>query len=340
MYHSDIKEIVSDSLGRLLADLHPAAYARTTPVWNAERQKALWGRLATDGWLDIAIPGLMEDNGLGYEGTHAIAEHCGRALMTLPFGYHVMVAAPLIHYLGNTHPGEISAILQRCNLTLPVAGEVYATKGDVPLTHFHGQAAVHVQCRIDDLAAGSVTMRKIDLASVVPIDSMDPCVRIGHITAGDQLVESTFRIEPESLNRILYRYMGFELGEMLGAGAVALELSVAYAKERMQFGRKIGEFQSIKHGLADAWINLDKARYALRHFLSLNEQQSNTVELKRVGAIAWRISRTAATNATKIAIQVHGGIGFSWEHDAHLYLKRVYRLASRTDSMAVTLGLA
>lgn len=108
--------------------------------------------------------------------------------------------------------------------------------------------------------------------------------------------------------------------EQVGAAQHLLDLSVDYAKSRLQFGRKIGSFQAIKHKLADMLVDLEHARSAAYHAVWALPSGSDDPEL--AASIAQALSSAALQRIAADAIQVHGGIGFTWEHQAHLYFKR------------------
>jgi alkylation response protein AidB-like acyl-CoA dehydrogenase len=108
--------------------------------------------------------------------------------------------------------------------------------------------------------------------------------------------------------------------EEVGVAARVLELSVAYAKDRQQFGRPIGSFQAIKHKLADMHVALESSRSALRHAIEAADGDDADLPVAASMAQAW--CAEACWRATAETIQIHGGIGFTWEHDAHLFLKR------------------
>ncbi|MCY1240295.1 pimeloyl-CoA dehydrogenase, small subunit [compost metagenome] len=146
-----------------------------------------------------------------------------------------------------------------------------------------------------------------------------------------------FALPRQQMVSLLREALALDLAEMLGAASASLDLAIAYAKERKQFGRLIGQYQAIKHPLANGWVALDNGRYAVRKLLAeaaaIPGPSGNGIE-----QTANRLVTAAATQATKLTIQVHGGIGFAWEHDAHLFLKRVYCLATRTRRLAAMLG--
>jgi alkylation response protein AidB-like acyl-CoA dehydrogenase len=108
--------------------------------------------------------------------------------------------------------------------------------------------------------------------------------------------------------------------EQVGAAQHLLDLSVDYAKSRLQFGRQIGSFQAIKHKLADMLVDLEHARSAAYHAVWALSYGSDDPAL--AAAIAQALSSAALQRIAADAIQVHGGIGFTWEHQAHLYFKR------------------
>jgi alkylation response protein AidB-like acyl-CoA dehydrogenase len=108
--------------------------------------------------------------------------------------------------------------------------------------------------------------------------------------------------------------------DALGAADRALDMSVAYAKEREQFGRPIGTFQAIKHKLADMYVLAKGAEAAIEGAASALDE--NTIVARRRAAVAGLFCRTAAARIAGDAVQAHGGIGFTWEHDCHILLKR------------------
>jgi len=108
--------------------------------------------------------------------------------------------------------------------------------------------------------------------------------------------------------------------EMVGGAQFVLDMSVAYAKERVQFGRPIGSFQAIKHKCADMLLEVESAKSAA-YYASWAASEDNE-ELPVVASLAKAYCSDAYFHAAAENIQIHGGIGFTWEHDAHLYFKR------------------
>jgi alkylation response protein AidB-like acyl-CoA dehydrogenase len=124
----------------------------------------------------------------------------------------------------------------------------------------------------------------------------------------------------ESLTEALDRAVLLLACEQLGGAARVLEMSVGYANTRVQFGRKIGSFQAIKHRCADMLVEVESARSAAYHGIWTAVHQP--AELGVAASLAGSVCSEVYTRVALDNIQNHGGIGFTWEHPAHLYLKR------------------
>jgi alkylation response protein AidB-like acyl-CoA dehydrogenase len=114
--------------------------------------------------------------------------------------------------------------------------------------------------------------------------------------------------------------------QLVGLGAAMLDLTVAYAKERRQFGAPIGSFQAVKHHLADALLGLEHARPAVLR--AAHSVASRTADRSRDVSMAKVLASRAADRAGRAALQCHGAIGYSFEHDLHLWLKRTWALTA------------
>ena len=108
--------------------------------------------------------------------------------------------------------------------------------------------------------------------------------------------------------------------EQIGLAERALEITLAYVKQRHQFARPVGSFQAIKHRLADLWVAVTQARAASRYAAACLAQADPDTPV--AVALAKAACSDAAVKAGQEMVQLHGGIGFTWEHPAHLYLKR------------------
>ena len=122
------------------------------------------------------------------------------------------------------------------------------------------------------------------------------------------------------VRRTLDHAVALLAAEQVGVSGRLLEMAVEHAKVRRQFGRPIGSFQAVKHKCADMLVSVEKSRAAAYHAIEAAAEDS--AELPIAAALAGAYCGPAATTVANSAIQVHGGIGFTWEHPVHLYLKR------------------
>jgi alkylation response protein AidB-like acyl-CoA dehydrogenase len=154
--------------------------------------------------------------------------------------------------------------------------------------------------------------------TVTAREPIDPTRGLGDVTLGD-----TEELVPDAAGRWL---RGERVGrtilaaEDLGAAARVLEIGVAYAKERYAFGRAIGSYQAVKHLLVDAYVEVEQLRSLVWWAAWAADHAPD--ELALASAAAKAAAATTLEHAAETAIQVHGGIGFTWEHDAHLYWRR------------------
>jgi alkylation response protein AidB-like acyl-CoA dehydrogenase len=123
-----------------------------------------------------------------------------------------------------------------------------------------------------------------------------------------------------AVERGLQKATGLLSAECVGGAAQVLDMSVAYARERVQFGRPIGSFQAVKHKCADMLVDVEMSRSAT--YFAAWAASEDDAELPLASSIAKAYCGDAYTRVASNGIHVHGGIGFTWEHDMHLYFKR------------------
>jgi alkylation response protein AidB-like acyl-CoA dehydrogenase len=123
-----------------------------------------------------------------------------------------------------------------------------------------------------------------------------------------------------ALERSLQRSIGMLCAECVGGAQKVLDLSVDYARQRIQFGRPIGSFQAVKHKCAEMLVDVELARSAMYYAAWAASDEPS--ELPLAASIAKAHCGEAYTRVASTGIHVHGGIGFTWEHDMHLYFKR------------------
>jgi alkylation response protein AidB-like acyl-CoA dehydrogenase len=285
---------------------------------------ALWKEMAALGWLGLYIP--AEYGGLGstFVDLCVLLEEAGRALLPGPLTSTVIGGAVPVLLCGTEE--------QRARLLPRIAsGEDVAAFADTDAARAEGN---HIRgTRKLAFAAGVA-----DWMIVVPGDA-------GSFIVPKESFTTTF-IETADLTRPRYQVefdgtgepmesadlSGFEIrgrvgaaAEMVGTAAAALEMAVAYAKDRQQFDRPIGSFQAIKHKAADMLRAVEAARLAVYNAAAAIDEASPDAAM--MSSIAKASASDAVLRCTADNIQIHGGIGVTWEHDAHLYYRRAIAAA-------------
>jgi hypothetical protein len=186
---------------------------------------------------------------------------------------------------------------------------------------------------------------RLDLASLPagepldwPLDPLTPVHRVARLPAGELLADAATALRWQQAGAVL------SAAYAAGMAHACVERSTAYSMERFQFDRPVGSFQAIKHLLADALVRAEVARTAV-HAAAVVLDDPEVGHLARAVAGAKLLAGEAALKNAKTAIQVHGGMGFTWEVDMHLYLKRAWVLETvfgtsdeTADAVAATVG--
>ncbi|MDT5097909.1 MAG: hypothetical protein QOC76_1646 [Mycobacterium sp.] len=213
---------------------------------------------------------------------------------------------------GAFDPESVTVATQGDALTGTVERVVDAGTADVLLVAARGADGVALYA-VDAAASG------VSRTPLVTLDLTRPQATIELSGAPGRLVAG-----PREADRVIEHalHVGSALlaVEQVGAGQHLLDLSVDYAKSRLQFGRPIGSFQAVKHKLADLLVDLEHARSTAYHAVWALADGSDDPAL--AVSIAQATSSAALSRIAADTIQVHGGIGFTWEHRAHLYFKR------------------
>jgi alkylation response protein AidB-like acyl-CoA dehydrogenase len=297
------------SLRELLAGADVPAVARAWSAGDYGPGRKLWRRLADTG---VTALGLAPEHG-GF-GAHPVDlvlafQELGRSAAPGPFVEAVAVLPILL--TGTAAEAQLADV---------AAGEVVATVAFPPRVPFAlDAAAADAVFLVDD--AGLHTATVTGEAS-----SVDAARRLADVTASESLGP------PGALER------AFELGalataaQLLGAGEALLAKASAYAKQREQFGRPIGQFQAVKHQLADVLVGLELARPLL--YAAALAVADAAPTLARDVSAAKVACTDAAYRASRAALQVHGAIGYTSEYDLVLWLTKVRALVSAWGTQA------
>lgn len=325
-----LRETVRDIL-RTECPPDSARQAMTDP----ERWRALWKTVVDLGWTELAAPGAGD---YGPVELAVVLEECGAAIAPIPLLSSVGLAAGALRGAG------LDAVLD------DIAGGVVATlavhtKGSrlpgAPMTlragRLRGRAVAVPNLSRADLL---VTLARADNApdrtvvavarcadgvSVIPGESTDPAQPLADVEIDAEPLVTA----PVDTERALTAPLVAAAADLVGTASAALSRAVEHAKTRRQFGTPIGAFQGIKHALADNYVGLERARsltYAAA--ARLDDPSTSPAEAWTTAALAKAAAGDAATSCARTAVQVHGALGQTWEHDAHLYVRRAWQAAA------------
>lgn len=293
------QEDLRDQFRRLLTDCCDHETRRGALGKPGAVDRRLWARLAETGFFALRLS--EEDGGLGAGMVEAVIvqEEVGRAALPGP----VAATALLAGYFDGAGPGET------------VVTVVFAGSAPQLIENLEGADAV---AAISPTGIQRVHPAQLAVEAIAtPLDPLTPIHRIvAPLPDGGPLVD------PAQARRIWWEGTLLTAATQVGLGAGALEMATDYAQQRTQFGRPIGGFQAVKHLLADSLAEVEVARAAVHAAAVAIDEDGPQPELARAVACARLLATRAAQRSTRACIQVHGGMGYTWELDAHLYLKR------------------
>jgi alkylation response protein AidB-like acyl-CoA dehydrogenase len=274
---------------------------------SGRSDEALWSELCELGWPGIAISEDHGGQGLGMIELAILCEELGRSLAPVPFLPSVM-AAMLIEHGGSSEQRERWLPGLASGETKGALGA--AVDGTAELVVGAGDAQVLVLIEDD----GSGRVLSAEEAEVSPLASIDPTRSSGRVSAGNAgegLPDGCV-----GLGRALVAVSS----ELVGVCDRALEMTVAYVKDRKQFGVPVGAYQAVSHRCAQMLLDTEKARSTTA--FAAWTADSDPERLAEAAAMAKAAASDAAREVTASAIQAHGGIGFTWEADVHWLFKR------------------
>ena len=293
----------------------PASHVRA--MWDSDsgRSPELWKKMAEIGFVGLTIP--EEHGGLGMDEVAMVLllEEAGKVALPEPFLETAAVAARTLLEAGTDE--------QKSQWLPQIAS------GNAIVTLQLGGATVVSDAHIADLLIcerdGELHAVPKDRFNAVFQPSMDGARRLFTVeaeTGGDTLMAGDADAVAKAFDRAAWATAAF----LIGVAQAELDMTLAYAKERQQFGRPIGSFQAVKHKLAETLLQVESAKAAIWYaaYAIANDlpDRSNAV------SVAKSYATDAEFKANYESLQIHGGIGFTWEHDLHLWLKRGKALAN------------
>ncbi len=322
--------------------------AAMSSEWGWEPE--VWRRIGEDlAWPAMIVPEQYGGAGAGFVELVAVLEETGRALLCAPLFATVALATNAMllgpgeaarrEWLPSIAAGERTATLvcdnteARTGVTARVARGAYVLSGVARrVIDGHTASALVVVARVEGAPEGDDSIALV----VVPAEAsgverralatMDKTRRLADITLRDvRVTASSVLAEPGAgwavLQKTLQRAWVALSAEQVGGAQRCLDMAVEYAKVRVQFGRPIGSFQAIKHRCADMFVDVESARSA-SYYAACVAAADDDAELALAASAAKVFCSEAYFRTAAETIQVHGGVGFTWEHDAHLYFKR------------------
>lgn len=296
---------------------------KAAEIADGTSDEALWGDVAQMGVFSLRLPESAGGLGLSHVDAALVFEELGRAIVPGPTVW-THLAAGLVD---GAATGETV-----------VTGLDLTTNRHTPYVLEHLDAA-HAALVLKDDGVYRLDPASIEAKPVeIPLDPLTPVRHAATLPAGDKIADAQTASSLSLLGSLLSSAM------LLGIAQAASEMAISYAKERVQFDRPIGSFQAIKHMLADTFVRQELARAAVY-------AAAGTLDHPEVGDVATAIAEAklvageSAMKCCRTSVQVHGGMGYTWEVPVHYFLKRTWALETtfgtvdeHADRIAATFG--
>jgi alkylation response protein AidB-like acyl-CoA dehydrogenase len=343
------RQLIRDAAEDFLVAHSTSAQVRAAQEGDSGYDEAVWRQLSGElGWCGIAVAERFGGMGLGLFELALLQEQAGRHLLAAPLFTTAGLAAPLLaeagseaaceRWLMDIAAGELSATvaLSARGFDPFAAGDgVQATRVDDGyrlsgrcrhVAGAHAAELVLVVATLDGapavltLAAGTPGM------DVTPLVTLDQGRRVADI-AFDVTLPADARIDhggavAQSIQNAAARAAIVLAAEQVGGAQQCLDLTVAYLAERQQFGRPLASFQALKHRCAEMMVQIESARSAVYGAAAEVDAGASDRDLFTAAASARCFACAAYRFCAQEAIQLHGGVGFTWEYDPHLHFKR------------------
>jgi alkylation response protein AidB-like acyl-CoA dehydrogenase len=350
---SEQQELLRATARQVLERECPPAMVRR---WSDDPQgysPELWQKMAELGWMGLVLPEMYGGLGLSFVDLAVLMEEMGRVLLPAPFFSSIALGAlTLLEAGSDAQRQQLLSRLARGQIKVCVAvleGDGrYDPRGISMRASIRGNRAIlngtklfvvdaqgsdYVICvartRGGRSPESGISLFVVDMASpgiaCTPLMSIDQTRRFCEVSFArvsislDTMLGGRDTAWP-MLQRALDKATVALCAEMVGGAEKAMEMCVDYAKMRLQFGRQIGSFQAVKHKIADMKVWVENAKSVVDYAAWAVDRDAP--EAGRVASMAKAYCSQMYTRVTADGIQVHGGVGFTWDHDMHLYFKR------------------
>lgn len=348
------QQMIREEAQRFLREQSSSEAIRRVVDTGASHDAVLWNSISRElGWCAMAIPEEFGGLGLGATEVAILMELTGARLACVPFWSTVCLAAPLLQsagseeakvkYLGAIAAGEMAATVAYADLSVADAAATVAVKairagGGYRLDGKVAQVidlevadVVLVPAELEDGTTALFALTRDAGQTVTPLKVLDATRSIAALELTLE-VSAESRIDDAGVSAEQFQQaltlanLGLA-AEQLGATQGALDVTLAYIAERVQFGRTIASFQAIKHRCAKLVVDVAETRslvFGAAQGLGTSGAVESALEIAGARVLASDLQFRAAEEA----IQLHGGVGFTWEYDPHLYFKRAQASAA------------
>ncbi|MFI8436116.1 acyl-CoA dehydrogenase family protein [Streptomyces sp. NPDC079020] len=345
LLYSQDEEDLRSAVRSLLADRAGASAVIAATESGTPYDPRLWKALATGiGAAGLLVPETLGGQGASHREAAVVLEELGRSVAPAPFLTSAVAATgtllalgdedgPVAGLLGELASGRATAVLAVPLATPPsgaLTGAVTASAGVLDGTVRGVADALAADVLLVPTAEGLYAVRTAgDAVALEPLVALDLTRPLAAVTltgaTGTLLADGA--TADRAVRHGLLTGAGLLASEQLGLAEWCLTETVRYTRERHQFNRPVGSFQSLKHRMAQLWLEVVSARAAARN--AADALATGSPDAPLAVAVAQAYCSKAAVHAAEECVQLHGGIGMTWEHPAHLYLKR-----AKADSIA------
>jgi alkylation response protein AidB-like acyl-CoA dehydrogenase len=347
------QEALREATRKFLDDECPTTFVRKMMADDTAHATELWKKIAELGWLGIIVPEEFGGVGGSFLDLVVILEEAGKSLLPGPFFATALLGTPAILGGGSTEQkstllpkiaegnlivtlalAEKSGRYDAAGVTLAASakGNDFVLSGEkffVPDAHVADHIIVAARTASGGNPEDGVTLFLVDAkapgVTITQLKTVDMTRRQCHVALQDVAVARAQVLGEVGkgwpiLRRVLDQAIAGLCAEAVGTGQKALDMAVSYAKERVQFGKPIGSFQAVKHKCVDMMVLVENAR-SLTYYAAWTVDE-NVPEASQAVPMAKAYCSDMGKTVASEAIQVHGGIGFTWEHDMHLFYRR------------------
>ena len=302
----------------------PPAVPRALLDAPEEARPDFWSDLAAQGWLGLAVPEALGGEGYSLAELVVVAEELGRAAAPGPFVATTLAAAVLVAGGGDAAPRWCPDLASRAAVgTVALTGSLAATTADDGSLEVDGSLTAVLSGHLADVviadAGGTWVVLPAGDFTAKEVPSVDLTRRVAEVVVSGARVPPAAQLDTldgETVRALAAVILG---ADAIGGSQWCVDAAAQYAVERYQFGRPIGQFQGTKHRCANMLSRTELARAAV--WDAARAAGDPEIELLTAAAAA-ALAVDSFLETAKDCVQVHGGIGFTWEHDAHIYLRR------------------